>query len=691
MKYRKTARVLTALLLTVILLSSLLPATALAADNFEDKEYNYDHIDTNYARIDSNEAPINDNQGTIIDNGSTVTTNNNIIENNWNEVTTNNGDIMLNNGEIATNNNIIEDNCLGGKITDNYGTVGFNQSGNALFPAGEVTTNHAGGVVTKNEGLIVTNEAASGDKAAGKVTTNTGDIMENNGRVDTNNGTIGTTYVDEYGGIGYGPSNTGTVGTNGKDGKIIFNSASGVVEKNEGKIGGEADNSFYAGNEGTVKENTASGWISNNRGEITDNAGKVEFNRKNIKNNTGTVDTNWNGSIENNSGTVNLNNSDTTITNNSGTVEKNYGTVTNNYGGEVTNTGNGKVENQYYGVEIETENAAVSDKTGFTEYEEKDYLKEGASGSVKVTPSEGYTLDKPTLDADSGDMTAEGDETGGWTLTFSNLLKNVKLLLTGKKAEEEPEPKPEPEPEPEPEPQPEPKPEPEPVDPPAPAPAGDGEVDDAWLRFNRKVVDQILNAPANGTVTVDAGGWLSFARMVFEALATRTDVTLTVSWNQGEITIPAGSFALGDNEIMLTDGVLGASVQFSRLAELFGRAGQPHKASNPVAAATGFFTRYSDTCSSPALCVYVSMCLCVCVRGTVLLTHPAPRASRRHDAKGALSQTRQRPLRDDAVRLFHPSPSAREGPGLPLGRRDRVIGTVIEHDTRDGNHDFRAL
>ncbi len=66
----------------------------------------------------------------------------------------------------------------------------------------------------------------------------------------------------------------------------------------------------------------------------------------------------------------------------------------------------------------------------------------------------------------------------------------------------------------------------------------------AAVRFCRNVAKQILKAPENGTVEVDATPWPGFQRRVFEALAERPDVTLivTVSMN-GEakkLTVPAG-------------------------------------------------------------------------------------------------------------------------------------------------------
>ena len=68
--------------------------------------------------------------------------------------------------------------------------------------------------------------------------------------------------------------------------------------------------------------------------------------------------------------------------------------------------------------------------------------------------------------------------------------------------------------------------------------------EDAFTRFCKNVAKQIREAPENGTVEVDATPWPGFQRRVFQALAERPDVTLTVTVSlNGEaakLTIPAG-------------------------------------------------------------------------------------------------------------------------------------------------------
>ena len=64
------------------------------------------------------------------------------------------------------------------------------------------------------------------------------------------------------------------------------------------------------------------------------------------------------------------------------------------------------------------------------------------------------------------------------------------------------------------------------------------------MAYYNQLAKQIMEAPENGTVEVDATPWPGFQRRVFEALAKRPDVTLivTVSVNgeAAKLTIPAG-------------------------------------------------------------------------------------------------------------------------------------------------------
>ena len=60
-------------------------------------------------------------------------------------------------------------------------------------------------------------------------------------------------------------------------------------------------------------------------------------------------------------------------------------------------------------------------------------------------------------------------------------------------------------------------------------------------------MQKILDAPQGATISVSTRRWISFHRMVYQALADRPDVTLKVSFldggyhgNRYSVTIPAG-------------------------------------------------------------------------------------------------------------------------------------------------------
>ena len=73
----------------------------------------------------------------------------------------------------------------------------------------------------------------------------------------------------------------------------------------------------------------------------------------------------------------------------------------------------------------------------------------------------------------------------------------------------------------------------------------------AYNVFSQNTMKKILEAPAGATVEVTTSRWISFHRMVYQALADRPDVTLTISFLDGEyrgnryrVTIPAGTDTL---------------------------------------------------------------------------------------------------------------------------------------------------
>ena len=424
-----------------------------------------------------------------------------------------NGDTIENNiGHIEVNYGTVEVNCPVAPGAVEYSD--FN--GDHVFvDGGVIEANSSEGEVGINNGRIVYNNGTVGDN-------NDGGTVDNNnagGTVGTNSGTVGT--------------NSGTVGTN-----------SGTVRNNNGGTIGTNNETVWDNNDGgTVMVNNAGGtvWGNNDGGTVGTNNGTVTLN-----DNHGTVGTN-NGEVTLNYGTVG---------DNYGTVTNNYGTVTNNYGGNVPDGTN--VTNDYYGVRVETD-AADYDFDGSIGGVEKGngyYLEKTAENntkgegtiSVRITPT--ADVETPVVDAadNTDEFTMSSDETG-WTFSFKNLIGNILLKITRKS---EPEPQPEPDPQPSPEPKPDPK----------PVAAATNDWSDGYYLFNKAVVKQIKNAEDGSTVTVDATGWASFMRMVFEALAEHPTVTLVVKYgNNKELTIPAGAdilSAIGDAQDVL----------FTKLAKL---------------------------------------------------------------------------------------------------------------------------
>ncbi len=69
----------------------------------------------------------------------------------------------------------------------------------------------------------------------------------------------------------------------------------------------------------------------------------------------------------------------------------------------------------------------------------------------------------------------------------------------------------------------------------------------AYGPFQKVTAEKIRNAAQGATVEITTSRWISFHRSVMEALAARPDVTLTISFLDGEyrgnrriVTIPAG-------------------------------------------------------------------------------------------------------------------------------------------------------
>ncbi len=424
MKTLKTA--LSLLLMLCMLLS--LGTVAFADDDDEGSVVNEGNINNPpNSTIDVNLGTIYTNNGTVIDNLGTIQRNNEAV-------TDNNNSIQENYGTVTNNNNTIQKNY--DTVTDNYGSIEY-------VGGGIVENNHHN--VYVNAGTVVTNCEENGTYV-GTVNGNFGTIgaYTADGKVDTGKGNFGTVsgnypgekaglttngniiYNGPSGVIGEGESynkwelgNFSAVDTN--DGKIVTNGSSGTVKTNNNIVETNAKN-------GIIENNSAGGYVGENNGQINTNAGD--------ENNYGLIDVN-NGNVTDNHGFITIN---------TGTVEENYGEVVINYGGTVNNKGDGSVDLQYYGVEITTENTSDPVKTGFEQYENKDYLLAGATGTVTVAPKEGIILDTSSVTVENGSSDGLTVETNGsgLLLTFKNLLNNLKLKITGRKNDPKPDPKPKP-------------------------------------------------------------------------------------------------------------------------------------------------------------------------------------------------------------------------------------------------------
>ncbi len=76
----------------------------------------------------------------------------------------------------------------------------------------------------------------------------------------------------------------------------------------------------------------------------------------------------------------------------------------------------------------------------------------------------------------------------------------------------------------------------------------------AYSVFNRNLMTRILKYPQNGTMTINAGQWISFHRMVIEAMQSRSDLTYEIKYAYNHspytLTVPAGTDLSG----ILQDG-----------------------------------------------------------------------------------------------------------------------------------------
>ncbi len=296
--------------------------------------------------------------------------------------------------------------------------------------------------------------------------------------------------------------------------------------------------------DGSPDENTGNfGTVDTNEGggTVTTNAGTVMINMKDgtIETNGGIVTTNSEGAlISENSGEVKTNEGE--ITKNTGKVGTNKGMIDNYEGGTVeTNEGEGEVYNyggtvssnqgtEYFSVSITVNNGSVSYDNGITDHNESKWFGNsngGAAATVTITPNQGFKIDKISLPEG---VDAAKNKDGSWTITVNSLTDAFILSMDSK---------------------PIPKPKPQPRD-----SRGSEETEEEisinvslvsdFERFNLALAERIRRAPANGTVTADAGTFTGLTGVVFAALAERPDVTAEIRYaDQGGshlLTIPAG-------------------------------------------------------------------------------------------------------------------------------------------------------
>lgn len=216
-----------ACILTLLLVVSLLPISALAADN---------------------------------DEGNTIPTT-------TEDIGTNNGTIQNNNHTVENNNGTVgkeDENGIVDAQSGNYGTIDANGE------TGKVLINQKDGVVEKNFGTIDTNKGSVGtvyeyDPDNGSNWTaaqegNYGIISTNEGIVTDNGGF--TTIHGENGEV-QAVELPGTIETNAKDGVVLYNDYGSSIDENLGIVWS---------NYGTVT-NEAGGEVKDNYGTVTNKEG----------------------------------------------------------------------------------------------------------------------------------------------------------------------------------------------------------------------------------------------------------------------------------------------------------------------------------------------------------------------------------------------------------------------------------
>ena len=275
-------------------------------------------VDTNNGTVGTNTGTVETNgeDGTVIANHGTVTTNNGTVETNGDgdgngdgvgdsmngTVITNNGEITTNNyyvvtngtdGTIDTNNCMVGDffEYLGatveiedtadlgkitletgnfGTITDNNGTIVYNDEGGIVENNGVIITDEEGNEVEHTPGLLLVNKGTVNNNNYGDTWFNFGIVKTNAYNVQDNFGTVETNKEYVWHNFGTVEANDGLVGNNSdtiesNSGSVIWNV--GTVETNT-IYGIVANSTDDAGNSGTVEANY---------GTVIDDAGVFNY------------------------------------------------------------------------------------------------------------------------------------------------------------------------------------------------------------------------------------------------------------------------------------------------------------------------------------------------------------------------------------------------------------------------------
>ncbi len=231
----------------------------------------------------------------------------------------------------------------GETLTDNNGRVETNR--------GTVTNNNAGGTIGGNYGEVTNNNDGGiigNNDGAGTVIDNKGTIEINSGTVNENNGDI------TRNGAGHVTINNGTVGEN----------SAGSIDTNNGTV---------TINDGTLTLNEETGVVGRNHARVMTNNGTVTENA---------------GAVSNNFGIVETNNEYYTVTNNFGIVKNNSGTVEGNYDNATVENGTPAMAH-YWSVTITDvgNNTVTFDR--YQDNDASDFVRRNATGKYYLEDTVG--------------------------------------------------------------------------------------------------------------------------------------------------------------------------------------------------------------------------------------------------------------------------------------------------------------